>query len=243
MQMINLFREIEYTFRIQLPGDFMLWDCTVNGVVNQINEAIDRVFVEIPSDHELRDRIFDEIASCLANALERDKEEFHLDQRFQDCVPWYRRGRVRRALTRTLDKDYSWLLQAEPGCGGTATCFFLAGLCGAVYIVYFEKQPGVLPLVTWVALACYIISILLLNGLFIQPFRRLPFNTISEAVDKIIDWIKQKDEYVWATYHGNQEVIHDRFLQMLASTAELARPEYKESKLKEDFHRAIQRHD
>ncbi len=231
----DLFREIKYAFRVELASDFSPWDCTVDELVNRIEQMIDREFVEIPSDRELRCRAFDEITACLANALGRDKKDFQLDQRFRDFVPWYRRGRARKTLTQTLDKHYAWLFRAEPGCGVVALLFFLAGLSGAVFLTVFEEQPRLFPLVLLVTLACYIFSCLIMDRLFLQPFSRLPFKTISDAVDSIVGQIKWKDEYVWATYHGNREAIRDQLLQILSSTVKLDRRNSKGSKLKEDF--------
>jgi len=238
--MHHLHFEIYTAFQIKLPSDFSPWDMTVEEIVTQIEQIIDQESADVEptdghSDVEIRCRVFDEIATCLAKSLGRDKEAFQLTDRFQDVVPWYRRGQVRKMLIWRLDKKYSWLFAAEPGCVVVSVSFLIAGLSGAVFLIIYEN-PDLFPCAFLIALACHIISGIVLDKIYTQPFSRFSFRTIADAVDTIVKLTtRRKDESIHKKYQGNREAILNELLRILTKAIKQY-PQYSvRSKLKVDL--------
>lgn len=230
-----LYFDIYTIFRVELPDDFSPWDVTVEELVDQIEQMIEQEPIDTRSDDEIRYHVFDEIVTCLAKTLGRDKNIFQLTDRFHDVVPWYQRGKVRKGLMQNLDKKYSSLFSAQPGCVTVSLCFLAAALCGTSYLLVFDKQPNIEPFCIFVALACYIVSVILMNAFYLQPFSRLPYHSIGDAVDSIVKLIKVGGEFIRVKYKGNREAVHTELLQILSKIFKRNPKLFVASKLKEDF--------
>ena len=224
-------------FRIELPEDFSPWECTIDELVSEIEQLLSREPVDMTPEEETRRLVFDEITDSLAKTLGRNQKDFQPDHRFQNIVPWYQRERLRSALIHRFDKRGGWLFCAEPGCGVIFLFFFFfffSALIGAIFLSVFEKQPQLHFLAFLAAFASYITFCLLVRW-FVMPFNRLPFHTISNAVDRIVAVIRSENEYVRAKYLGNREAIRNDLLHIFPTMNAMYPKSLKDSKLNMDF--------